>query len=196
MMRPHSLQVSDRVTRSGALFVRVGGLLLCSTMLSLPAMAQPAGVASTRVKVVSTETHQFALTTSTDKKIVNVPTQPEGRTVSGEIVCNMQTQAVLNNWYPFRFYMYKSVGGQLNLIKGGGLGTTKQTYSYTATKADDTSKATYLFSAHLNHAQVTGQCSLTVSITEVVPLSVAPKIRRLPTPESPTLQRIPRPPGK
>lgn len=194
MMQPHRLQVSDRVTRSGVLFLHVGGLLLCSTMLSLPAAAQPASVTATKVKVLSTETHQFALTTSTDKKIINIPTQPEGRTVSGEIVCNMQTQAVLNNWYPFRFYMYKSVGGQLNLIKGGGLSTTKQTYSYTATKADDTSKAKYLFSAHLNHAQVTGQCSLTVSITEEVPLSTAPKIRQLPAPKSPTLQRIPRPP--
>jgi len=53
------------------------------------------------------------------------------------------------------------------LIKGGGL-TSQKAYSYTATEADQTSKATYEFSAHLNHAQVTGQCLLTVKITEVV----------------------------
>jgi len=160
-------------------------------------MAQPGGESATldKVHVISTETHQFSLTTSTDKKIINVPAQPEGRTVSGEIVCNMQTQAELHNWYPFRYYLYKKVGGQLNLIKGGGLGTTKQTYSYTATKADETSNATYLFSAHLNHAQVTGQCTLTVKITELV--NVAPqKMRRLPALESPKMQRIPRPPSE
>jgi len=173
----------------------VGGLLLGSTMLSPLAMAQPGVETATldKVKVVSTETHQFSLTTSTDKKIVNIPAQPEGRTVSGEILCDMQTQAELHNWYPFRYYLYKRDGGQLNLIKGGGLGTGKHTYSYTATKADETSNATYVFSAHLNHAQVTGQCSLTVKITEVVPLNVAPKqMRQLPAPESPKLKRIPR----
>lgn len=197
-MRSIRLQESDRAIRLGTLCLLAGGLL-GSVMFTLPAAAQPIGEAATldRVNVVSTETHQFALTTSTDKKIVNVPAQPEGRTVSGEITCDMQTEAVLNNWYPFRYYLYKKVGGQLSVIGGGGLGTNNKTYSYTATKADETSNASYLFSAHLNHAQVTGQCSLTVKITEVVQLDMAPQpMRRLPVPESPKLQRIPRPPSE
>lgn len=193
-MRPHHLQVSDRATRQGALLLTVGGLLLGSMMLSPLAIAQPGGQTASldKVRVVSTDTYQFPLTTSSDKKIINVPVQPEGRTVSGEILCNMQTQAELHNWYPFRYYMYKRVGGQLSLIKGGGLSTSKYAISYTATKADETSHATYEFSAHLNHAQVTGQCSLTVKITEVV--HVAPQqMRRLPALDSPKLKRIPRP---
>ena len=192
-MRPHRLQVSDRATRPGAQLLVVGGLLLGSTMLSPVALAQPGGLSASldKVRVVSTETYQFPLTTSSEKKLVNVPTQPEGRTVSGEILCNMQTQAVLHNWYPFRYYMYKRVGNQLSLIKGGGLGTSKYTISYTATKADEASKATYLISAHLNHAQVTGQCSLTVKITEVV--HVAPKqMKKPPALEKPKLKVVPR----
>jgi hypothetical protein len=197
-MRSIRLQESDRAIRPGALCLLAGGLL-GFVMLASSAMAQPIGEATTldKVHVVSTETHQFALTTSTDKKLVSVPAQPEGRTISGEIACDMQTQAVLQNWYPFRYYLYKKVGGQLSVIGGGGLSTNNKTYSYTATKADETSNATYLFSAHLNHAQVTGQCSLTVKITEVVQLDVAPQpMRRLPVPESPKLQRIPRPPSE
>lgn len=193
MIRPHCLQVSDRAARPGVSLWYVGGLLLGSTMLSPLAIAQPGVETATldKVRVVSTETYQFPLTTSADKKIINVPTQPEGRTVSGEILCDMQTQAVLNNWYPFRYYLYKRVGGQLNLIKGGGLGSSKYTISYTTTKADETGNATYVFSAHLNHAQVTGQCSLTVKVTEVV--NVAPKqLKQLPVPDSQKLKRIPR----
>lgn len=175
----------------------VGGLLLVSSMLYAPAMAQPVGGTATldKVHVVSTETYQFPLTTSSDKKIVNVPTQPDGRTISGEIDCDMQNQVEMHNWYPFRYYLYKRVGGQLNLIKGGGLSTNKHSYSYTATKADETNNATYVFSAHLNHAQVIGQCSLTVKVTEVVKMQVAPKkLQRLPPQERPKYQRLPRPP--
>jgi hypothetical protein len=196
-MRPHHRQGSGRVARHAIPLLYIGGLLLGSTILSPLAMAQPIGQAATldKVHVISTETYQFPLTTSSDKKIVNVPTQPEGRTISGEIACDMQTQAELHNWYPFRYYMYKRVAGKLSLINGGGLSTNKHTYSYTVTKADETNNATYVFSAHLNHAQVTGQCSLTVKIVEAVRMKISPKkIQRLPAQESPKLKRIPRPP--
>ncbi|MET0084445.1 MAG: hypothetical protein ABW079_15665 [Sedimenticola sp.] len=209
MMRPLHLQVSRKVTRPGTPMLHVGGILLCTTLLSPLAMAQSGGMSTTldKVRVVSTETHQFSLNTSTAKKIVNIAEQPEGRTISGEIACSMQTQAVLNNWYPFRYYMYKRINGQLKLINGGGL-TSNKTYTYTATKSDEDSNAKYLFSAHLNHAQVTGQCSLTVKITEVVPHAAPQRMRRPPTlqnpdsqqrtrplvPQSQKLQPIPRPP--
>jgi len=205
MMRPHRLQVSDRATRLGIPLLTAGGLLLGSTMFSPLAMAQPPGQTASldkgqtasldKVRVVSTETYQFPLTTSSDKKVITVPALAEGRTLSGEILCNMQTQAELHNWYPFRYYMYKQVGGQLSLIKGGGLGASKYTISYTATKADASSNAKYVISAHLNHAQVTGQCSLTVKVTELV--HVAPQqMKPMPSLDSPQLKRIPRPPSE
>ena len=192
-MRPHHQQVSDGATKSGVRLLTVGGLLLGASVLSPLAMAQPGVETATldKVKVVSTETYQFPLTTSSDKKIINVPTQPEGRTVSGEILCNMQNQVEMHNWYPFRYYLYKRVGNQLSLIKGGGLSTSQYTISYTATKADADSNATYVFSSHLNHAQVIGQCSLTVKITEMV--NMAPQqMKKLPALDSQKLKRIPR----
>jgi len=158
------------------------------------AMAQPpVGQTATldKVRVVSTETYQFPLNMSSDKKVITVPALAEGRTLSGEILCNMQTQAELHNWYPFRYYMYKQVGGQLSLIKGGGLSTNKYIISYTATKADANSNSKYVISAHLNHAQVTGQCSLTVKVTEIV--HVAPQqMQRPPALQSPQLKRMPK----
>lgn len=191
-MRSIRLQELDKAVRPGALCLLVGGLL-GSIMHSPLAMAQPGGETASlsKVNVVSSETYQFPLTTSADKKIVNVPTQPEGRTVSGEILCNMQNQVEMHNWYPFRYFLYKRVGTQLSLIKGGGLSTTKYAISYTTTKADDDSNATYVFSAHLNHAQVIGQCSLTVTVTEMV--DMAPQqLKQLPVPDSQRLKRIPR----
>ena len=192
-MRPHHQQVSDGATKPGVRLLTVGGLLLGASVLSPLAMAQPGVETATldKVKVVSTETYQFPLTTSSDKKIINVPTQPEGRTVSGEILCNMQNQVEMHNWYPFRYYLYKRVGNQLSLIKGGGLSTSQYTISYTATKADADSNATYVFSSHLNHAQVIGQCSLTVKVTEMV--NMAPQqMKKLPALDSQKLKRIPR----
>ena len=193
-MRLLHRQVQGRATRPGPSFSHVGGVLICAMLFSPLAIAQPLGMSTTldKVRVVSMETHQFSLTTSTDKKVINVPTQPEGRTVSGEILCNMQTQATLNNWYPFRYYLYKQVGAQLSLINGGGLSTNKHTYAYTVTQYDDSSNAKYVFSAHLNHAQVTGQCTLTIKITEVVPHVAPQPIQQPPVPLSPKLQPAPR----
>ncbi len=180
-MQSLRLQVSHRVTRPRTPLLHIGGVLLCSMLLSPLVLAQSTAITATldKVRVISTETHQFSLTTSSDKKVINVPTQPEGRTISGKINCNMQTQATLNNWYPFRYFMYKRVGGKLSLISGGGL-TSNKTHTYTATKGDENNSAKYVFSAHLNHAQVTGQCSLTVKITEVVPHVVPQRLQRPP----------------
>lgn len=192
-MRTHPLQVSERGVRPANLALYVGGVLFGSLIFTPLAMAQPPVQTATldKVRVVSSETYQFPLTTSSDKKTVNLPTQPEGRTVSGEIHCTMQNEVQMHNWYPFRYFLYKRVGGQLSLIKGGGLSTNPYTIAYTATKADETSNATYVFSAHLNHAQVIGQCSLTVKVTEVV--HVAPKtMKRPPTLDDPKLKRVPR----
>jgi len=78
MIRPHRLQNSDMATRPSVRWLRVGGILLASMMLSPLVMAQRIGQTATldKVRVVSTETHQFSLTTSTAKKIIYIPTQP------------------------------------------------------------------------------------------------------------------------
>jgi hypothetical protein len=181
-------QVDHKTLIAGVLFI---GILLLSTQ----AIAQPRAETATleKLRVISTETHRFELNTSTDKKLVQIPAQAAGRTIRGEIACDWQSNAVLHNWYPFRYYMYKSTPG-LSLIGGGGL-NQQATYAYTTTEQDEAGNAGYLFSAHLNHAQVSGQCVLTVTISEQIPLSTAPQLRQIPSsPETPKLQRIPRPP--
>ena len=172
-----------------------GALCMGAMLFAIQATAQPRAETATleRLRVISTETHRFELNTSTDKKLVPIPAQTKGRTIRGEIACEWQSNAVLHNWYPFRYYMYKTTPG-LSLIGGGGL-NKQAAYAYTATEQDEAANAGYLFSAHLNHAQVTGQCMLTVTISEQIPLSTAPQPKQsLPAPEVPKLQRIPRPP--
>lgn len=180
--------------RTGHFIWPVAGLLLGTMLVPPLVQAQPIGQSATleRERVVSTQTHQFPLNTSSSKKVIAVPTQPEGRTVSGEIQCAMQTEAEMHNWYPFRYYLYKKVNGQLSVIKGGGINPNKHTYRYTVTAGDENSNASYVFSAHLNHAQVTGQCTLIIKVTEMVQMNRAPRpAMPLTSPESPRLQRIP-----
>ncbi len=194
MMQSHRQLLAVRARRTNSYLWLGAGLLIGAMLLSPLAVAQPVGQSATleRQKVVSEQTHQFPLTTSSSKKVIAVPTQPEGRTVSGEIQCAMQTEAEMHNWYPFRYYLYKKVNGQLSVIKGGGINPNKHTYAYTVTQGDENSNASYVFSAHLNHAQVTGQCTLVIKVTEMVQMNRAPRpAMPLTAPDSPRLQRIP-----